>query len=115
MYTGGFSPRGAGGAASRDRGNTGSGSLYIERIGLLGLPGRRGLVSSGDRATRGPPRGWEVSLNFRRIRRMLGREHRATVDGRARADRARAGCRPIIHYRALINFVDAILGRSAAR
>ena len=78
----------------------------------LGLPGRWALVFPGDRATRGASEGCEVSLNFRRFRRMLGREHRTTVDGRARI--VRAGYSPIIDYRAIINFVDAIFGRSGA-
>ena len=114
MYTGSFSPRGAGGRSFKGSGE------HWERLAVhrtdwsAWVAWPRGLVSSGDRATRGPPQDWEVSLNFRRIRCMLGREHRATVDG-ARGRSVRAGCCPTIDYRALISFCCAIFGRSAAR
>ena len=68
MYTGGFSPRDAGGRGLKGRENIGSGSLYIERIGLLGLPGHGTWCPRATERHGGPPQDWEVSLNFWRCR-----------------------------------------------
>ena len=75
-------------AASSGRKNIGSGSLYIERIGLLGLTGQWGLASSGDRAPRGQRRGLASLAKVSAVPTLPGWEQKARVKGHLWADPA---------------------------
>ena len=84
------------GAASRGRENIRSGSVNAERIGWsswVAWPMGPGVLGrQGDTGT-APGLGGLSKLSA--VPKLLGREHRATVDGREPVDRARAGCCPI--------------------